>query len=332
MSSKLKALDLSGAVVGTTGMIDFTNFVKFQANNMREKAHLWLFNESSDGIDVLFKNSNNSHFLPAGGWGTFEIEPNDSQVQITVTYVIPTPPVSLVQGIYYMPGEKVPQNFTLGNSAIGGGTTTVGSTLTNETATVGTEIIDIGTVANQKLLDIFNDHFLWKVEQAGVAHQVLKGQTAGNPLQIGQAGDIAEFLGQLLVDQIPTATATPPTGTGSVSIYEITIGPLKIVGVVTTSLQNTSASQFTLALPTAFTKGAAIICENITNTELMSGVTAQSLQVLTTPVAGGPSTISNQTVLFAYNLASIALPFDSLRFQANNATVHNNNVMVLIGV
>jgi hypothetical protein len=81
----------------------------------------------------------------------------------------------------------------------------VGSSLSNEGSADGTEVIDIGTESNNKLLDIFNDHFSWSVEQTDVAHQVLKGQTAGNPLQIGQTGDITEVLGKLVIDQSFTA-------------------------------------------------------------------------------------------------------------------------------
>ena len=81
-------------------------------------------------------------------------------------------------------------------------------TLSNEGGAVGTEVIDIGTVNNSKLVDIFNDHFIWKVEQAGVAHQVLKGNASGTPLQIGQAADLTEVLGTLQVDGGTIGVAT----------------------------------------------------------------------------------------------------------------------------
>jgi hypothetical protein len=73
-------------------------------------------------------------------------------------------------------------------------------TLSNENQTTGTLVVDIGPSGNNQVVAIFNDHFLWSVVQSGVAHQVLKGQTSGNPLQIGQSGDITEVLGKLTVD------------------------------------------------------------------------------------------------------------------------------------
>lgn len=77
-------------------------------------------------------------------------------------------------------------------------------TLSNETSTLGAEIIDIGQGSNTRMVDIFNDHFIWSVIQAGVAHQVMKGQTSGTPLLLGQAGDNLNILGQLLINQNAT--------------------------------------------------------------------------------------------------------------------------------
>lgn len=65
---------------------------------------------------------------------------------------------------------------------------------------MGTLVIDTGTSSVVDALEIWNDHFIWSVVQSAVAHQVLKGQTSGNPLQIGQSGDITEILGKLTVD------------------------------------------------------------------------------------------------------------------------------------
>src|SRR6266566_6728879 len=101
MSAKLKPVDLTGAIVGTTGTIDFNRFPKFAPNDMSKKAHIWMFNESGCGLDLSFNASNNSHYLPAGGWGTFDVEPNDASVKATVTYVLPNPPVSTLNAIYY---------------------------------------------------------------------------------------------------------------------------------------------------------------------------------------------------------------------------------------
>lgn len=112
--------------------------------------------------------------------------------QCTVTCFLPnedflgTYPVS-IQHTAYVPN-------TVSASA-------VVNSLSNENGAINTEVIDVGTSNNNKLLDLFNDHFVWGVEQSLVRHQVLKGQASGNPLLIGQAGDITEVLGRLMVDQ-----------------------------------------------------------------------------------------------------------------------------------
>lgn len=211
MSSKLKPVDLSSAGVGFTATIDFNQFVKFLPNDMTVKAHIRILNESGCGLDIAFQASGNSHSLPAGAWGTFDLEPNDGSVQITVTYTLPNPPVSLLLSIYYAPGETVPQAFTLGNSPIGiGGSVTTSSvqTLSNELNAANTLVLDIGDTALNQLIALFTDHFLFKVDQSGVAHAVIKGSTSGNAAQIGQTGDTSEILGSLLVDQNQTVTGT----------------------------------------------------------------------------------------------------------------------------
>lgn len=210
MSSKLKPLDLTSQAIGFSGTIDFSQFMKFDPMNLQNAANIWLFNESGAGLDIKFLQSGNAHYLPAGGWGFFAVAPNDAQVQATITYLLPNPPVSQLNAIYYAPGEPLPQSFTLGNSPIGiGGTVNTSgvNTLSNESNAANTLVVDVGTSGNNNLLDIFNDHFIWKVLQGINPHTVLQGQSAGNPLLIGQAGDISEVLGKLTVDQLLTAAA-----------------------------------------------------------------------------------------------------------------------------
>lgn len=147
MSSPLKTLDLTGAAVGTTGTMDFNQYPKFLASDITIKAHITLKNESGCGLDITFKASGNYHFLAAGEWGTFEVQPNDGNMAVVVDYILPNPPVSRLKGIYYMPGEQVPPSSTLGNSPIGiGGTVnTLGGTassIQNDANPIGTSIIE----------------------------------------------------------------------------------------------------------------------------------------------------------------------------------------------
>src|SRR6266568_1235181 len=199
MGTAILPIDLSTAIVGTTGNINIPTVTS------EEGYHFLLFNESGCGLKLQFLDSGDTDSVPAGAWRKYPLIPGEEQVTWTVIYILPNAPVSLILGTLYRPDEEVPDVGILGNSpiSIGGSVSTTNvNALSNETSVLGTKIIDIGTLTIGDLLDIFNDHFLWKVQQSGVAHQVLKGQTSGNPLQIGQAGDISEVLGQLLVDQL----------------------------------------------------------------------------------------------------------------------------------
>ncbi len=203
MGTAIIPIDLSTAVVGTTGDINIPTVTS------EEGYHLLLFNESGCGLKLRFYESGDTDNIPAGGWRKYPLIPGEDTVTWTVIYTLPNAPVSLLIGTLYKPGEKVPDVGTLGNSPISiGGTVATSSiqTLSNENSVLGTKIVDIGTLTIGDLLDIFNDHFLWKVQQSGVAHQVLAGNTSGVPLQIGQAGDTSEVLGNLKVDGTSTLT------------------------------------------------------------------------------------------------------------------------------
>lgn len=211
MSSQLPPLDLTNQPVGFQGLISFNQFLKFNPAMQSQAANLWLFNESGAGLNVVFQQSGNAHYLPAGAWGYYALAPNDGQVQVTITYLLPNPPVSQLNAVYYAPGEPLPQSFTLGNSPIGiGGTVNTSSvqTLSNEgSPPTPILIIDIGNTGLQQLLTIYNDgSFSWSIDVGGVAHTLLKGSIA-NLLQIGMAGDVTHVLGQLSIAQLLTAAA-----------------------------------------------------------------------------------------------------------------------------
>ena len=213
MSAPLPFVDLTGAIIGTQKSLDFSPFVKVNpANPMEDHAHLALFNESGCGLQLAMRSSGNGQYLPAGGWTTFEIQQNDSSLAITVTYTLPNPPVSQLNVVYFAPGETLPGSYTLGNSPIGiGGTVNTSNvqTLSNEGGAANTLVIDMGDAAFNQLYTLYNDgHSLWAVDQAGTKHQVVKVQTSGNPLQLGQSGDTVEQLGNEKVDGNLTVVGT----------------------------------------------------------------------------------------------------------------------------
>jgi hypothetical protein len=217
MSSQLAPVDLTSASVGQNFTINFQTYVKVSPMDTTVTATLAMFNESGCGLNLLFAASGNTHYLPAGAWGKFAVAFNDGSATATVTYVLPNPPVNTLNTIYYAPGEPVPDNFTLGNSPIGiGGTITTSSvqTLSNETTATPVLVIDMGTLANPNQINIYNDgHFIWSILIGGVSHTLMTGSTTGNPLQLGEAGDIVEILGQLQVDQT-TALGVATIGGG----------------------------------------------------------------------------------------------------------------------
>ena len=95
------------------------------------------------------------------------------------------------------------------------GALAVASSLKNDNNPVGTSFIESTPTGGGQAWNIFVDgHGTISVDQSGTPHQTLKFNTGGNPLQIGQAGDISEVLGQLTVDQLVTLVGNLVAGGG----------------------------------------------------------------------------------------------------------------------
>jgi hypothetical protein len=216
MSVSLPDVNLSGVAVGQTGKVSFQNVgPSADPSFTQNPPFVRFYNESGSGLRINFQTSGDTLTLPAGAWRSVPVVPGEAGFQWQVIYNLPNPPVTTLFTDYYYPNENISLGAVLGNSPIGiGGTIPVSNvTLSNEGNPVSTLVIDMGPAGNLNVVQIWNDHFIWSVVQSGVAHQVFKGNTSGNPLQLGQAGDTVEVLGSLTVDQNAVITGTCSSGT-----------------------------------------------------------------------------------------------------------------------
>lgn len=124
MSFPLTTVDLSAAVVGTSGTVSWTSIASQNAYAAQGTTpHVQLYNESGCGLQLAF-STGEQPFLPAGGWLSMAINPSCTSFTYTVLYVMGGPLVTSLIGVWYPPDEPVPATPILGNSPIGG---TVGS-------------------------------------------------------------------------------------------------------------------------------------------------------------------------------------------------------------
>lgn len=338
MSIDLGTINLATATVGQTGTIPLQQAGYVPATSAsNEKAHVRVHNDSGCELRCLTEQEKHAFYIPAGAWPLIEVLPDETGIDYTVIGIIPNAQLSLLMATLYMPGESIDDPGSLGNSPVGiGGNVNTSSvqTLSNEGGARNLKIIDIGDLALADIIDFFTDHFSLGVDQGGVRHSVVAGSTTGNPGQFGQAGDIAEFLGQLLVDQIATTGPTaPPTGTGTTTIRELVIGPVKIVIVEQVNYQNTGAA-FNMSLPTAFTNSCFFAAGNIGGIALVhNGVVRNDLQVVTVTKAGGGSTVAAESMIFDGNIGYVGLsapaPFDAIQMNNNNVTVHYAQLFIV---
>lgn len=125
MSFSLPPVSLSGAVIGTSGTVDWTSLAQSAGYGVPTSVpYLALLNESPSGLQLQFSTGEQMS-LPAGGWQTIALNANCTSFTYKVLYVLNASPiVASLLGTWYAPGESVPDAPILGNSPIGGSITT----------------------------------------------------------------------------------------------------------------------------------------------------------------------------------------------------------------
>lgn len=343
MSFMLPDVDLSTAMVGSQGRIPLQTMgvgaggVSANPSLVKNPPTLYIHNDSGCGLGMTLKDSGTSFNLPAGAWVPVPIGAGESELDYVVKYILPNAPVNLLMIAYYAPGEAIPQTSTLGNSpvGIGGSTNNVTNTsLSNEGNAANTLVVDIGDATLAQLWKVWTDHFSISVDQSNVAHTVLQGKTAGNPLQLGQAGDITEVLGSLIVDSVLSVGGKVTTVTGGVSgtatLYEVLTGTIKL-SVIYFNNFKTGASAQPITFSTPYTAIAKVWVGGISaNSQFRSGTTVRDLDVITGLGSGGGTT-NNQTTISSDSFATINEGFDNVLIPANNITAHTS-LAVFIGV
>lgn len=325
-------INTSTFTVGKTGNIDLASLGMSYSQD--KPATIIILNESGVGFQFDF-DKGGSFFLAAGGWVAHPIPYMASNLKYTAIYVMSNPPVNSLLATVYAPGEQIPTTQTLGNSPVSGSTVAGISTLSNETNSAGTEVIDIGVTGapTQKLIDIFNDHFVWSVLQSGVIHQVLSGNTSGNPLQLGQVNDSTEILGSLIVDALASVNGTKTTtngGTaGTVDVCTIFIGTNFKVNFVKMSGFQVGGSDQNVSLGTTYTNGCFFISGDTGSWSLKAGGVKQNIETVTTLGIGGSVTTQTNTDKFAFGECRQG-SLDTITFNTPYNTTHFGFI-VLIG-
>lgn len=237
MSQLVPYVDLSLYAVGQNGQLQLSSTlakvpVNPAINPIDNPMHIRIYNDSGSTLQIHDDNGTISDYVPAGAWPTYTLDPNSFTIYFSVVSILPNPPIQLLMATIYGPGETVPDTPQLGNSPVGiGGTvkTSGVQTLSNEGAISTTLVIDMGDVNFADLVQMFaGGQMVWAVDQSGVKHAVIKVNAAGNPIQLGQAGDTVEILGELTIDQLLNAS----------------LGASIVGGATTDTLDVTSTSVF----------------------------------------------------------------------------------------
>lgn len=276
MSINLPQVNLNAAVVGTTFSVSLIDVgIPQDFVNSKLSSHVRFFNDSCIGLNGITQKSGKQFYIPQGGWPTIEIRSDETGFNfICTSQMLPVPSICFLQPVYYGPGEPLDDIGIHGNTPtnLGGNNVVNVTTLSNEGNAVGTEVIDIGTGANPKNIDIFNDHFIIYVEQGGVRHKVLEGKISGNQLIIGAAGDTTEIDSDLVsignVTMIGGKTLSFTNGLGGGFLADIGCDSGGVISYVSSG---STHKFFTVGNVLVATINANGLLMNSTNVDLGSG-------------------------------------------------------------
>lgn len=124
MSQQVAAINLSAAVIGTTGAISWQSAavpptIRQQMLPQQTGAALLVWNDSGCILRCVYPTTLESFTLTAGAWRELHPPAGEIVINYTVTAIFPNATVSFLLADYFAPGEPVDAVGTLGNSPIG---------------------------------------------------------------------------------------------------------------------------------------------------------------------------------------------------------------------
>jgi hypothetical protein len=241
-----------------------------------EGSQVLLYNLSPNNLDLDFYNGNNSvlHAWESRPW-TLDGETRQIGWKIDSVISATPPPISLVMGELYGPGEKIEGTYPISlmhQTSVGNAVTTVGTTnqLFNTGNPSGTNVATVGSSLNAgNTVTLTNDGLLTlAVTIAGALVQAIKTfepAAAGTILQVGAATYIAEVLGKLLVDSTAEFKAAVTVDAGGLNVLAGGIGVIGASSLDSGGLLTDGAGNFSNHGNINFTSGSMLLKAGGTN-------------------------------------------------------------------
>ena len=329
MAILLEPVSLVGAVVGTTGTIDFRNQTTgvylaptFLHRQLGTLAHLRIHNESGCGLDIEIPPAPASMYIPAGAWQDIVLADDVQLINFTVSSVIAGASVSVIKAVYYQPGEPLPDPPVLGNSPVSGGSI----------VTAVTQVIQDGQPTGQTIVESTPN----SGRDAGLQTILMTTDGLLKLLQLGQAAGSDNAYIELI--QQANAPAVAQTifisvngNSGALDIFDANAGAsilfgtgafIRLPGITRLAGVNMAGSFGVAAVPAL---GKHITVVNTNTITIASGTTPNNGQncwvrfSLTFFVGGGNT--NNGTVTALATFTSPDTAGNSVPFFPNGGTV-----------
>ncbi len=336
MSITLPVVDLSSAVVGTSGTIPLQSS-GLVAVPSQQPPFLAIYNDSGAGLLISLKKSQQQFYLSAKGHILVAISNSEGEIAYQVQNISTNIQVNQLWAVYFYPGEPVTDFTALGTSSVSQQATT----LLNTGNAPGQNIIFSEPVGDSSVTGAVNLNNEGTMSLGDATYQGLLSLVG-----------VAPLLGQFFPDHLHlqasdgtvvqmTANSKVSTigGTaGSMTLYQLFEGNVKMVVAFFNGFRTTVTQNVTLPAP--FTSFAFLWSGFWTNPvsatncglSLLSSGIAQGLNIFNAGGAFGSTVTTGQGTLLRNGIADCITGFDQLSIIGNaNWTGNGSGSIVIIG-
>ena len=331
MSVHIPPVDLSGAIIGSTGTLKLppSGFTP-ATGDIQERSQLRILNESGCWLLVRTQSEKKEVNVPAGNWPLISISPTETGLDYEVLAVIPNAPVTLLGGTLYAPGEPIDDIGPLGNSPIGGGVSG-NNTFSSESLPIGTQVIDIGFPGHPAIITVSNSgNITWNVWDSIHNRLVAVFTIPGALSLLNPTGQVfnsgVKFQSFLQADGgIGPALADISLNgstSGQVQLFQVLRGNDKRVLIIISANWNSTLQ--TMALPVPFLSPRAQIraSGNMAPTRYLAAGAAQTVDVVSAlnAATGAETTVATTTPPASFGWrGSMVTAFDTIEMSATGA-------------
>lgn len=327
MSITLPVVDLSSAVVGTSGTIPLqaSGLVSVPSD---KPPFLAIFNDSGAGLLISLKKSSQQFYLSAKGHILVAISNAEGEIAYQVMNISTNIQVNQLWAVYFYPGEPVTDFSALGTSSVSQQATTL-QNLNNPPGSIIIFSEPVGDASTAGAVNLDNQGHLVLGDNLYNGSIAILGVGGNKQISLSLTGYFREFdsTGALDVDIEPGSITINGSTSGTAQLWQLWRGNFKYIICFLNNFRNGGGSTQTITFPVAFLFAGYCRTTSFPAAQLLSGGVAQTVNVITALAVGG-GTPTGATVFGGYSFFDFQHAMDTLSFNSGQATPHTGFLII----